>query len=123
MAKKKTGNSSSNKGKSDSGDSSSLKAATAVKCRHILVEKQSLAEKAIERLRAGESFDSVAREMSTDKARHGGSLGWMTRATAIGPFMDAALKLPASESSKPIFTDPPVKSKFGFHIIMVEERK
>lgn len=34
-----------------------------------------------------------------------------------------AFALQPSTCDKPIFTDPPVKSKFGYHLIMVEDRK
>lgn len=47
--------------------------------RHILCEKQSKILEALEKLRNGVSFDKVATEYSEDKARNGGSLGWMTR--------------------------------------------
>ena len=64
-----------------------LKVANSVKCRHILVDKLSLAEQAIARLKAGEAFNKVAMDMvrcvfqsalmlqSTDKAKDGGNLG------------------------------------------------
>ena len=40
-----------------------LKVANAVKCRHILVDKLSVAQEAITRLNAGEAFNKVAMEM------------------------------------------------------------
>lgn len=52
-----------------------------------------------------------------------GDLGWMTRGSMVGPFQEAAFALPISVLDKPVFTDPPVKTKFGYHIIMVEGRK
>jgi hypothetical protein len=52
-----------------------------------------------------------------------GDLGWMTRGSMVGPFQEAAFALPVSGMDKPVFTDPPVKTKFGYHIIMVEGRK
>ncbi|KAF2403562.1 hypothetical protein EJ06DRAFT_471000 [Trichodelitschia bisporula] len=48
-----------------------LKPATAINVRHILCEKHSKKEQALEKLRAGDSFDAVAREFSEDKARQG----------------------------------------------------
>ena len=44
---------------------------TAVKVRHILCEKQSKCLEAMEKLRAGESFNLVAQQYSEDKARNG----------------------------------------------------
>ena len=47
----------------------------------------------------------------------------MTRGSMVGPFQEAAFKLQISTCAQPIFTDPPIKTNFGYHIIMVEERK
>ena len=47
----------------------------------------------------------------------------MARGSMVGPFQDAAFQLSPSSVSKPIYTDPPVKTQFGYHIIMVEDRK
>lgn len=69
------------------------------------------------------SFSKVAELYSEDKARHGGSLGWMNRGSMVGAFEEAAFALPPSSSDNPILTDPPIKTSFGYHIIMVEERK
>ena len=41
----------------------------------------------------------------------------------VGPFQEAAFLLQPSSVDKPVFTDPPVKTRFGYHIIMVEGRK
>ena len=65
----------------------------------------------------------IATQYSEDKARSGGSLGWMTRGSMVGPFQDAAFALPVSSLGNPVYTDPPVKTKFGYHIIMVEGKK
>ena len=68
-------------------------------------------------------FHEVAVQYSEDKARQGGDLGWMTRGSMVGPFQEAAFALPNSTCDKPVVTDPPVKTKFGYHIIMVEGKK
>nr|XP_054104024.1 peptidyl-prolyl cis-trans isomerase NIMA-interacting 4-like [Callithrix jacchus] len=95
----------------------------AVKVRHILCEKHSKIMEAMEKLKSGMRFNEVAAQYSEDKARQGGDLGWMTRGSMVGPFQEAAFALPVSGMDKPVFTDPPVKTKFGYHIIMVEGRK
>ncbi|VUZ49974.1 unnamed protein product [Hymenolepis diminuta] len=99
------------------------KGGTAVKVRHILCEKQSKALEAIEQLKEGQRFNAVAEQYSEDKARSGGDLGWMTRGSMVGPFQEAAFALPISSVDKPVYTDPPVKTKFGYHVIMVEGKK
>ncbi|KAK7047357.1 hypothetical protein VNI00_006588 [Paramarasmius palmivorus] len=135
------------KGKSggnEEGESGSkgkgLKAATAVNVRHILCEKHSKATEALQKLQEGQSFNKVAQEYSEDKAKGqivsiatkfsltqkttlaGGSLGWMTRGSMVGPFQDAAFALTPSTVDKPILS-PLVKTNFGYHIIMVEGRR
>jgi len=94
-----------------------------VKVRHILCEKQSKALEALEKLRAGAKFNEVAATYSEDKARSGGDLGWMQRGSMVGPFQEAAFALTPSTTVSPRYTDPPVKTKFGYHIIMIEGKK
>ncbi|KAL1741924.1 hypothetical protein HDZ31DRAFT_84500 [Schizophyllum fasciatum] len=99
-----------------------LKAATAVNVRHILCEKHSKATEALQKIQEGVSFNKVAQEYSEDKAKAGGSLGWMVRGSMVGPFQEAAFALTPSSVDKPI-TSGLVKTNFGYHIIMVEGRR
>lgn len=110
-------------GKKGSSGAKELKPATSIKVRHILCAKESKALEAIAMLEEGQKFNTVAELKSEDKARQGGSLGWMTRGSMVGAFQDAAFELPPSSVDKPIYTDPPIKTKFGYHVIMVEDRK
>jgi peptidyl-prolyl cis-trans isomerase NIMA-interacting 4 len=91
--------------------------------RHILCEKQGKCLEALEKIKSGMKFDEVARQYSEDKARNGGDLGWMTRGSMVVPFQDAAFALPISTLANPVYTDPPIKTNFGYHIIMVEGKK
>ncbi|CCM04397.1 uncharacterized protein FIBRA_06573 [Fibroporia radiculosa] len=70
----------------------------------------------------GQRFDKVAQEYSEDKAKAGGSLGWMTRGSMVGPFQDVAFALEPSTVDRPK-TSSLVKTSFGYHIIMVEGRR
>lgn len=88
-----------------------------------MCEKQSKCLEALEKIKSGIKFDEVARQYSEDKARQGGDLGWMTRGSMVGAFQDAAFALPISSLASPVYTDPPVKTQFGYHIIMVEGKK
>ena len=107
-------------GASTDGDSKTqLKVANSLKVRHILCEKQSKILQALDRLRAGEKFNVVAAELSEDKAKTGGDLGWMTRQGMAGPFAEAAFALQPSTIDRPSYTDAPVKTRYGYHIIMV----
>ncbi|KAJ8733894.1 hypothetical protein PYW07_014445 [Mythimna separata] len=113
------------KSSGDSKESASKekKGGSAVKVRHILCEKQSKCLEALEKLKAGQKFPDVAAAYSEDKARSGGDLGWQIRGSMVGPFQDAAFALPISTVASPVYTDPPIKTKFGYHIIMVEGKK
>jgi len=110
------------KGKAEGGKSKSG-GGNAVKVRHILCEKHSKVMEAMEKIKSGQKFNEVASQYSEDKARQGGDLGWMTRGSMVGPFQDAAFALQPSTVDKPSYTDPPVRTKFGYHIIMIEGKK
>ena len=47
----------------------------------------------------------------------------MTRGSMVGPFQEAAFKLDPSTVDRSSYTDPPVKTKFGYHIIMIEGKR
>lgn len=85
-----------------------------IKCSHILVKKQGEAFAILERLKNGESFANLARELSIDKgsAKRGGDLGFFGRGMMVKPFEQAAFKLKKGE-----ITTEPVKTEFGYHII------
>ena len=85
-----------------------------IKCSHILVKKRSEAVAIIERLKKGESFANLARELSIDKGsgKRGGDLGVFGRGMMVKPFEEAAFKLKKGE-----MTLEPVKTEFGYHII------
>jgi parvulin-like peptidyl-prolyl isomerase len=51
----------------------------------------------------------------------GGSLGWKVRGSLIKEFEDAAYELDPSTTSNPKWAE--VKTKEGYHILMVEGRK
>nr|XP_019931853.2 peptidyl-prolyl cis-trans isomerase NIMA-interacting 4 [Aedes albopictus] len=110
-------------GAGDEAGGKEKKGGSAVKVRHILCEKQGKILEALEKLKEGQSFNVVAANYSEDKARQGGDLGWQIRGAMVGPFQDAAFALPISTINAPKYTDPPIKTKFGYHIIMVEGKK
>lgn len=70
-----------------------------------------------ERLLGGAAFDEVAREVSQDpgSAAQGGSLGEIERGLMDPAFDEAAFSLAAGTVSEP------VKTRFGYHLILVDE--
>ncbi|MEM7196065.1 MAG: peptidylprolyl isomerase [Pseudomonadota bacterium] len=96
--------------------------------RHILVqpgadtsneEAQNDILKMREQLAQGESFESLARRFSDDSSSkaEGGELGWLGPGESDPGFEQAMITLPIGELSDP------VKTRFGFHLIEVLERR
>jgi foldase protein PrsA len=84
-----------------------------IKCSHILVAKQSEALAILDRIKNGEKFGKLAKELSTDtgSAKRDGNLGYFTRGKMVKVFEEVAFKLQVGQVSEP------VKSEFGYHII------
>ncbi len=88
-----------------------------IHARHILVATEEEAKKVKERLKNGEDFATVAKEVSKDSGTEGGDLGFFTRGQMLKPFEDAAFALEVGQISDP------VQTQFGWHIIKVEEKR
>jgi peptidyl-prolyl cis-trans isomerase C len=91
------------------------------KARHILVEKEDEAKDIIAKLKKDvKSFDALAKAKSKDPGSKdkGGDLGWFDPRGMVPEFGAAVAKL-----EKDKFTEEPVKSQFGFHVIMLEDTK
>jgi peptidyl-prolyl cis-trans isomerase C len=94
---------------------------TEYKARHILVEKESEAKDIIARLKKDPAaFAKLAMEKSKDSgsAPRGGELGWFDPRRMVPEFGAAVGKL---EKGK--FTETPVKSQFGYHVILLEDSR
>ncbi|MGA9666897.1 MAG: peptidylprolyl isomerase [Gallionella sp.] len=94
---------------------------TEYKARHILVDKEALAKEIIAKLKKNPKlFDSLAREYSKDPGSkaEGGELGWFDPRGMVPEFGAAVAKL---EKGK--FTLEPVKTQFGYHVILLEDTR
>jgi parvulin-like peptidyl-prolyl isomerase len=89
-----------------------------VRVRHILVQTESEARLALARLRAGEPFDKLARELSQDPGTRdrGGDLGLVAPGQTVPEFEQAAFRLKPGEVSEP------VRTSFGYHLVQVTQR-
>ena len=87
--------------------------ANKIKCSHILVQKQSEAIAILDRIRQGEKFGKLARELSIDSgsAKRDGNLGYFSRGKMVKEFETAAFNLEVGKISEP------VKTQYGYHII------
>jgi peptidyl-prolyl cis-trans isomerase C len=87
------------------------------RARHILVEKEDDAKAIIAKLKAGAKFEDLAKQSKDPgSASNGGDLDWASPAAFVKPFSDAMTSL---EKGK--FTETPVKTQFGYHVIKLED--
>jgi peptidyl-prolyl cis-trans isomerase C len=90
-----------------------------LKARHILVDNEKTAKEVIQKLNKGADFADLAKLYSTGpSATKGGELGWFRVGQMVKPFSDAASKLAKGE-----YTKTPVKTKFGWHVIQLEDSR
>jgi peptidyl-prolyl cis-trans isomerase C len=86
---------------------------------HILVPTKEKAEQLIKKIKGGAKFEDVAKAESTDNSKaNGGDLGWFTLARMVKPFGDAVKSLKKGE-----FTQEPVQTQYGWHIIKLEDTR
>jgi peptidyl-prolyl cis-trans isomerase C len=90
-----------------------------VRARHILVKTEAEAKAIIAQLDKGADFATLAKKNSTDPgAASGGDLGYFTRDDMVPAFAAAAFALPVGK-----YTETPVKTEFGWHVILVEDHR
>lgn len=86
-----------------------------VEAKHILLAQPEEANATLERIKKGNSFEELAKDLSLDRASavNGGDLGNFTKGMMIPEFEDAAWEAKAGAIVGP------VKTQFGYHIIKV----
>ena len=83
------------------------------------METEGRASEIIADLKKGEDFAELARKRSTGpSASAGGDLGYFSADQMVPEFAKAAFALDKGE-----FTETPVKTQFGWHVIKVEDRR
>jgi peptidyl-prolyl cis-trans isomerase C len=87
---------------------------------HILLGSEQEANAVIAKLTTGKrkaKFEDLAKKQSKDStAGNGGDLGWVLPGNLVPEFSNAMTQLKAGEISK-----KPVKTKFGWHVIRMQE--
>ena len=87
-----------------------------VSARHILVKSEADAREVITALNGGADFAELAKEHSIGPSGpKGGDLGTFGRAEMVPPFAEAAFSMSPGE-----FSSAPVQTRFGWHVILVE---
>ncbi len=86
--------------------------------RHILVPSEDKANELKQEIEGGASFADLAKEHSKcPSGRDGGSLGQFTQGQMVPEFDKVVFgDLPIGQVSEP------VKTQFGYHLILVEQR-
>ncbi len=89
-----------------------------VRASHILVNNLDTANMLVEKLKSGENFEKLAYDYSIDPSakRNRGDLGYFLWGAMIDQFQETAFSLQPGEIS------PPVKTRFGYHLIKVVDR-
>ena len=84
---------------------------------HIQLEKEDEAKAIISKLKAGAKFEELAKQSKdTGSAPKGGDLDWAPPSNYPKPFADALVLL-----QKGNFTDAPVKTEAGYHVIKLDD--
>ena len=93
---------------------------TEYRARHILVEKEDDAKALVAQLKSGAKFEDLAKKNSKDpgSAENGGDLDFAAPSAYVPEFSQAMVKLKKGD-----YTDVPVKTQFGFHIIKLEDTR
>lgn len=88
------------------------------RARHILVASEKEAQAIEQRLKKGEKFEDIARQVNLDGSKaYGGDLGYFTASEMVPEFSNAVFSMKVGAVS------PPVKTDRGWHIIKVEDFK
>ena len=83
-----------------------------VHCAHILVKTENEVNMVLERLKKGEKFSSIAKDVSLcPSKKRGGDLGTFGRGQMVKEFENAAFVLEKGQTSGI------VKTQFGYHIL------
>jgi peptidyl-prolyl cis-trans isomerase C len=85
---------------------------------HILVDNEQQAKDLIAKIKAGASFEALAKQYSKDpgSGKNGGDLDWSDPKAYVPEFAEAATHLQKGQ-----MTDTPVHTQFGWHIIRVDD--
>lgn len=87
------------------------------KASHILVDSEDKAKELIEELEGGAEFAELAKSNSSDSsAAQGGDLGWFTTNMMVPAFSESV-----SELEKGNYTETPVQTQFGWHVIKLDD--
>ena len=93
---------------------------TEYKAQHIVVKTEEEAKDILNKLNSGGDFAKLAKEKSLDDGSkvRGGDIGWFAPVNMAKPFSDAVKGL-----KKGATTTAPVRTKFGWHVIKLNDKR
>jgi len=91
-----------------------------IRASHILINSEKKAIEIIAKIKNGEVFEKLAREKSQDNgsSHKGGDLGYFRKEEMVPKFSKVAFSLGINE-----YTNEPVKTNFGWHVIKKTDEK
>ncbi|SHG77659.1 peptidylprolyl isomerase [Massilia sp. CF038] len=89
------------------------------RARHILVESEDEAKSILAKIKAGSKFEDMAKQYSKDaSAANGGDLDWASPNRYVPEFSRALMAM-----QKGALSDAPIKSRFGYHIVRLDDTR
>lgn len=99
-------------------NSAKYSSAESVRAAHILISTEDEGNEIVEKLKAGETFETLASTQSNCPSKeNGGDLGYFSRGQMVPEFEQKAFSMNVGEVSEPI------KSQFGYHIIKLLDKR
>jgi peptidyl-prolyl cis-trans isomerase C len=97
-----------------------MKSEQEVRARHVLLPTEEEAKAVLVEIKKGKDFAEIAKALSKDPgtAAEGGDLGYFTKERMVPEFSEAAFKAKVGE-----VIPEPVKSRLGWHVIKVEDKR
>ncbi len=84
-----------------------------MRARHILVDSEETANDIISKIKKGDDFNELAKKYSKEKNP---DLGYFTKEMMVPEFGEAAFRMKKGQ-----YTQKPIKTSFGYHIITVDD--
>jgi len=88
-----------------------------VNAAHILVKSEKEAKEIKEQILKGKKFAEAAKASSCPSGKTGGDLGWFGRGQMVPPFENAAFNAKKGDLVGP------VKTEFGWHLILIKDQR
>lgn len=86
------------------------------KAKHILVDSEAKAKEVIAKLKKGDKFDAMIKQYHDSNTKGQAELGYFVKEMMVPEFATAAFSM-----KKGTYSETPVKTQFGYHVIFLED--